>query len=376
MASDPKEIQARLETYAALGGTLTGDEVLGQVHAAFTEYIVFTSPEAADAVTLYVAATHAQPAWQHATRLVVKSAEKRCGKSRVFDVARELVHRPLPTVNISAAALVRSIDKDDPPTLIWDEADRTFGGTMAGAESTAVAIGIINAGFARDWPYIRWDPTIRDREECPSFAMAMLAVKGVDLPDTIEDRAVIITMRRKLRADTVTRWRGRQAIPPLRALRDQLAGWAIPLHDSLGDSYPAMPDGLDDRAEDLWEPLFAVADAAGGSWPVRARRAAQVLAAERAETDGEGSFGVKLLADIRELFGRQNVSFLQSKVIVAQLRQQPESPWGDMNLTVNQLADRLRRFGIRPGRNAAGTARGYRLDDFRSTFDAYLDDPS
>jgi hypothetical protein len=47
-----------------------------------------------------------------------------------------------------------------------------------------------------------------------------------------------------------------------------------------------------------------------------------------------------------------------------------------MGLTTNGLADRLRLFGIRPGRNTAGTVRGYRLEDFRSTFDAYLDDPS
>jgi Protein of unknown function (DUF3631) len=372
MAPDPKEMRARLEAFAALGGPLTGNEVLDQVRAAFTRYIVFPPAEAADAVTLYVAATHAQPAWQHATRLVVKSAEKRCGKSRLFDVARELVHRPLPTVNISAAALVRSIDKDDPPTLIWDEADRTFGGSMAASDSTAVSIGIINAGFARDWPYIRWDPTIRGREECPSFAMAMLAVKGVDLPDTIEDRAVIITMRRKLRGDTVTRWRARRAIPPLRVLRDQLAQWAIPLHDVLGDADPAMPDGLDDRAEDLWEPLFAIADAAGGNWPGRARRAAQVLAAERAEADTDSSYGVRLLSDIRDLYGGFHLSFIPSREMIGRLAQLDEAPWRDLQLTTKGLADRLRAFGIRPRPNTSGTARGYRLEDFADALGRYL----
>jgi hypothetical protein len=33
----------------------------------------------------------------------------------------------LPTTNISAAALAKSIDPDDPPTLILDEADTVFG---------------------------------------------------------------------------------------------------------------------------------------------------------------------------------------------------------------------------------------------------------
>ena len=38
------------------------------------------------------------------------------------------MHNPLLTSDISAAALVRSIDaEDDPPTLMLDEADTTFG---------------------------------------------------------------------------------------------------------------------------------------------------------------------------------------------------------------------------------------------------------
>jgi hypothetical protein len=129
---------------------MTGAELLDEIHAALTRYVVLPSPEAACAVTLYIAASHAQPAWQHATRLVVKSAEKRCGKTRLFEVARELVHKPLPTVNISAAALVRSIDDKDPPTLVCDEADRIFGGPKNGDGTTEVVTGILNAGFGAD----------------------------------------------------------------------------------------------------------------------------------------------------------------------------------------------------------------------------------
>ena len=49
--------------FAALGGKLTGAEILGQLHAALTRYVVLPSPEAADAIVLWIAATHAQPAW-------------------------------------------------------------------------------------------------------------------------------------------------------------------------------------------------------------------------------------------------------------------------------------------------------------------------
>jgi hypothetical protein len=371
-APDPQEIAARLEVFAALGGTLTGDEVLGQVHAALTRYIMFPSAEAADAVTLYVAATHAQPSWQHATRLVVKSAEKRCGKTRLLEVARELVHRPVPTVNISPAALVRSIDEDDPPTLVCDEADRIFGGTRGASESTEIITGILNAGFARGWPYTRWDVTTRAPQECPTFAMAVMASKGADLPDTIEDRAVIVTMRRKLPGDGVAKFRAARAIPALRALRDRLSEWVLPHRDGLGKAAPVMPPGLDDRAEDLWEPLLAVADAAGGDWSRRARRAAQVLAAERADADTDSSYGVRLLADISDLYGGMHLSFIPSRELLGRLVQLDEAPWRDMELTTRGLADRLRAFGIRPGYNPAKTTRGYHLEEFADAFSRYL----
>ena len=141
-----------LDAFSALGGSLTGAELLGQVHAAFTRYVIFPSAEAADAVTLYTAATHAQAAWEHATRLVVEGPIKRCGKTRLQEVARELVHKALPTTNISPAALARSMSQDDPPTLILDEADTIWGKKDQRAEGAEDLRGIINSGHSAAGP--------------------------------------------------------------------------------------------------------------------------------------------------------------------------------------------------------------------------------
>jgi hypothetical protein len=115
-----------LDAQAAVDFAVDGAELLEEVYGALERYVVFPSGEAAVAVTLWVAASHAQPAWEHATRMVVKSPLKRCGKTRLLDVLEALSHNALPTVNISVAALVRSIDEADPPTLLLDEADTIF----------------------------------------------------------------------------------------------------------------------------------------------------------------------------------------------------------------------------------------------------------
>jgi hypothetical protein len=128
-------------------------------------------------MTLWTAASHPQTAWNCAPRLAITSLVKRCGKSRLLDVIEATCHEPLPTINISAAALARSVT-DDPPTLLLDEADTIFGRGLKGDEKAETIRGIINAGHSRNRPYVRWDAATRQREMCPTFAMVALAAIG------------------------------------------------------------------------------------------------------------------------------------------------------------------------------------------------------
>jgi hypothetical protein len=90
-----------------LDARFDGAALLDELHRAFSHYVVFPAPEAADGVVLWTAATHAQAAWQHATRLHLTSPVKRCGKSRLLDLISATCYQPVITVNISPAALVR-----------------------------------------------------------------------------------------------------------------------------------------------------------------------------------------------------------------------------------------------------------------------------
>src|SRR5437763_13611115 len=97
---------------------IDGAAILAELHATITRYVVLPSPETIDAVVLWIAATHAQAAWAHAPRLVIRAPEKRCGKSRLLDVVEGTCHNPLITVHASPAAVYRSIGSDYPPTLL------------------------------------------------------------------------------------------------------------------------------------------------------------------------------------------------------------------------------------------------------------------
>jgi hypothetical protein len=360
-----------LAAFAALDGKLTGAETLDLAHATLTRYVVFPCPEAADAGTLYAQATHVQDKLEFAARLVIKSPVKRCGKSRLLDVLGSLVASPLLTSSISAAALVRSITEDAPPTLLLDEADATFGKALKNDEKAEHLRGILNAGFTRDRPYLRWDITVRGVEECPTFAMAVLAGIG-DLPDTIEDRAVVITMRRKTSAEAVAKFRIRRDKRKVEQVRDKLAAWAGTIAAQAGEAEPGMPAGLDDRAEDVWEALIAIADLAGGSWPARARKAAQVLSAARI---ADTTLGERLLADLRAVFGDEDS--LHTETILSGLHKIGESPWGDWYgrpLNPRDLAGLLKPFSVSSVNVKLDrvTKKGYRREDLHEPWTRFL----
>ncbi len=134
-----------------------------------------------------------------------------------------------------------------------------------------------------------------------------------------------------------------------------------------------MPAALVGRAADNWRILLAIADAAGGAWPDRARRAAEALTAST--TAGQAA-GIMLLADIRDVIGSRDR--ITSSELAATLGSMEDRPWPEWkagrSITVRQIARLLEPFGIKPGviRTATGTPRGYLADQFADAFNRYL----
>jgi hypothetical protein len=355
--------------------TPDGAAVLAQLHTALTRYVILPSAEAAVAVALWIAATHAQDAWACAPRLVIRAPEKRCGKSRLLDIVEGTCHNPLITVNGSPAAVYRSIGADAPPTILLDEADTIFGGKNA--EGSEDLRGLLNAGHQRNRPAIRYDASTRTVERIPTFAMAALAGIGA-MPDTIEDRAVVIRMRRRGPGETVAPFRYKRDRAALTVLAASLARWLAGHLADLEHAEPVMP--LEDRAADTWEPLIAVADLAAGQWPELARHAALILTAER-DQGADVSERVRLLADCRAAFG--DATALPTTTLITRLRSDPESPWADHGpegITPKRLAALLREYDIRSDTirfgEPIGQVKGYHRADFTDAWARYCPDPA
>lgn len=277
-------------------------------------------------------------------------------------------------VNLTAAAIFRKIGGDRPPTLLMDEADTYLGPRVADRHEEIRAL--VNAGHRRGAVAYRCvgEPAKMVVQEFPAFAAVALAGIG-DLPDTIIDRSIVIRMKRRAPSEPVQGFRQRDAQPLLATLRARLEAWTEARAVELRAARPEMPDGIVDRAADVWEPLIAIAEAAGGDWPERAREAAVELNAARRRSDP--SLGVQLLTDIRHIFETRRIDRISSEDLIGALCDLDESPWGDLRgkpIDARGVARRLRKFDVSPHVVRIGdqTPRGYERTDLHDAWLRYL----
>ena len=210
----------------------------------------------------------------------------------------------------------------------------------------------------------------RSSASSPPVALAGLG----DLPDTVMSRSVIIRMRRRAPSERIEQFRMPEIHEPQGAvLRDRLAMWAEAVGPQVGEAWPELPPGVVDRDAEIWEPLLAVADEAGGHWPDTARRACVALL--KVAHDREVSLGVRLLADLRTVFGEQDA--MATVDILEHLNSLDEAPWGDLygkRMEPRALARMLSRYGVKSTsvKDAGRVLRGYRREVLWDAWERYL----
>ncbi|MGW0083994.1 DUF3631 domain-containing protein [Streptomyces sp. NPDC003393] len=366
--------------------SIDGAGLLDEVEAFHRRFNVFPTEAAYVAVTLWDAHAHLIDAFDGTARLAFLSPEPGSGKSRALEIVETLTPRAATTVNASANALFRLVEAEEgKPTLLFDEIDTVFGPKAGGNEEVR---GFLNSGYRRGAKSLRCvgDGSNQTSAWFASFCAVAMAGLG-SLPDTILTRSVIIRMRKRAPNEKVEPYRRRVHEKQGNALRDRLAEWAATVHDQVAEAWPEMPEGVSDRPADVWEPLLAVADAAGGHWPERARAACVELIKAAGEESNEASLGVRLLTDLRDkvFCGADR---MPTAAILKALHELDDAPWADMNddgkpLTARGLSKLLSQY-VRPDnapikprsvRVGSGTPKGYYAEDLEDAWARYCPPP-
>jgi Protein of unknown function (DUF3631) len=132
---------------------------------------------------------------------------------------------------------------------------------------------------------------------------------------------------------------------------------------------------------EVWRPLLAIAELAGGDWPARARAAALALNSSSAGDDP--SLGLQLLADVHAIFKERDAEKITTAELIGALAKFEEQPWGEWWFDASadeprkggprRLANLLHPYGIRSTKLRIGdtTVRGYWRGDFLDAWERF-----
>ena len=345
--------------------SVDGAELLTDMATIIRRHVIADAPTV-NASALWAAFTWFVDVVDVAPIANVTAPEKRCGKTVLLGALARLAYRPLAVSNIAPAALFRSLELWQ-PTLLIDEVDAFL------AEHEE-ARGILNAGFTRDTAFVI--RCVGDDHTPTRFNVwGAKALCGIGkIADTLQDRSIPLRLRRKLTGERTTKIRHADHAA-FAELVGKLARFAIDNREAVRTARPAEVEGLNDRANDCWEPLLAIAGVAGGDWPRLARVAAvtlHVLEGEAPSADAE------LLADIKTAFTDKHASKLFGDDLLAALLADEEAPWATWNrgrpMTRRQLTHRLEGFGVKSKDVRCGVSvkKGFERNDFEDVWNRYL----
>lgn len=352
-----------------------GHTLLNEVQRFISRFCVFPDELCLTAVTLWTVHTHVLEHFYTTPRLALLSPDPASGKTRVLEVLDMLVPQSMFSLNASPAAIFRCLDQEQ-ITLLFDEVDAIWSGRGRDDNHEDLR-SLLNAGYKRGATIPR---CVGPKHEVRKFNVyCAVALAGIgELPDTIMSRSIIIKMRRRAPNEPCEPLRLRIEESKGNALRDRVAEWAEGLGDNIVAVWPAMPEGIVDRNAEIWEPLLAVADAAGGDWPEMAREACVVLC--KVAEDRRVSLGIRLLGDLRKIFGDSTA--MTTTAILESLCSEDsvledDAPWANLRgnpIDSRGLARILKPYGIRSCKiKVEGRSlQGYRREDLWDSWQRYL----
>lgn len=343
----------------------------------FIRQYVVVPDDVLHALALWVFHTHAIEASNFTPYLYITGPDSVVGKTRLIEVLQVLVKNEWYTTGVTASSLARYIDTHH-PTLLLDEVDKLFKGSEDRVEGVTT---ILNDGFRRSGQTTinvtgpgGWHPDLFQ-------VFCAKALAGIDrpdssFPDTMHSRSIRIDMRRKKKSEPVDKFRRNRVERLVAPLRSELSTAAEMVVNDLAGMENEGPDGLEDRAADVWEPLLVIAEYAGGPWPDRARQAALALSTGSVTRISDG---IKLLDNVATLFLEGRADRLASEWLVGALNSNPDWGWGDYKgrgLTKTWLAKLLGPYGIKSAnvRAEGSVVKGYKREDLWESWERYTPD--
>lgn len=248
----------------------------------YVDAVVYATDQQKDAMILTFAVTHNIKPFNTLPRVLITSMQKESGKTTWLDLATYLCQNPWMT-DPTSYALRSKFNEPERPTPLCDEISKIFG--EAGLRGLGSPLYKLLVESYRKSATISMSVD-RSAVDVSTFCVAICAGLRTAAPDDLRSRSIRIYMKpapENMRLEDSLDV-GVEAVGRLQGRR--LHAWMAQQTEILSETVKEVRrfhPKLRSRRAQIWGPLFAVAEAAGGDWPERCRSAFVALALDADE---------------------------------------------------------------------------------------------
>src|SRR6267142_2732614 len=160
--------------------------IVSDVETYLNRFVAFMEPVYALPIALWIIGTYCFPQFDAFPYLVITSATKRSGKTRLSELVGFTASNALPMTGLTGPTMFRLIDRDQ-PTIIFDEAERN------NSEGASLLREVINTGYRRGQVIAR---TLGSNiANFKTYSPKVFVLIG-DVYDTLRDRSIVVEMQR------------------------------------------------------------------------------------------------------------------------------------------------------------------------------------
>lgn len=326
-------------------------------------------------IALWAIGTQLYPNFDAYPYLVVTSATKRSGKSRLAELMSFICANPVSSGAMTPASMFKTM-AEDKPTIFMDEAE------SLSSEAASNMRVVLNMGYRKGSVVRR--VVGQQVKEYEVYCPKVFILIG-DVFDTLKDRSIIIRMFRATAKVELERF----VFEPCKAegavLRERIHEWVEENESSIIDAFTKFGgiDFLTDRDEEIWSPLFVICSLIAPDRLEDLKCMAVDIATEKTQESrryselesneaemADNEYAIRLLQDVATVIDGKK--YLATTEIIEKLRAIPTAPWRvykGQGITMHSLSTMLSRFGVAPstvqigkGRSNRQVVRGYRAE--------------
>ena len=225
-----------------------------RIRGLFARYLDYPEPLYYDFVSLWCMGTYFFMGFE-SYPYVYLSGTKRTGKTRSIEIAAPLCFNSVMSASMTDAAMYRSTENDR-CTIFHDEAAKYC---RKNKNDLSERLEIFNSGYKRSGSVRRCVGDDSIPTDFSTYSPKLLAsIEGLE--QTSADRTITLHLLRA--KDEVPKFSHRREEAAFQEIRDSFYVLALKYHTEVAKIYSGleMVKGLKDREDELWSPIFALAE--------------------------------------------------------------------------------------------------------------------